>query len=179
MNEYELLYIVPTQYTDDEVKGVQKNVQGFIEKYGGKVVSEKNLGKIRLAYPIKKVSHGTYVLSYFDCDPLTVKDLDRELTLHDEVLRHTIITRPAGALESNFEISSYVAPLSEEAKLQRREAPRSGTTKQASASVAPEMIEPSADLAPVAPSATSAEEVNMSMEELDKKIDEILDVEVA
>ncbi len=178
MNEYELLYIVPTQYTDEEVLGVQKNIGAFIVKHGGNVVSEKNLGKIRLAYPIKKVSHGTYMLSYFDCDPATVKDLDRELTLHDEVLRHTIITRPDGALERTFELSSYVAPLSEEAKLQRRDAPRPGATRHAPVHVAPAMIEETTMLAPLKPSGTSAAESTMSMEELDKKIDELLDVEI-
>ena len=170
MNEYELLYIVPTQYADDEIAGVQKNVQAFIEKHGGKTVTEKNLGKIRLAYPIKKVSHGTYVLNYFDAEPTAITNLDRDLRLSDEVLRHTILTRPAGALEKTFEISSYVAPLSDEARAQRRD---TRPVKRTSGQVAPS-IEPTADLAP-APSATSAQEANMTMEELDKKLDEILE----
>lgn len=176
MSEYELLYIVPSQFTDDEVGGVQKNIRGFIEKYGGKVLSEKNLGKIRLAYPIKKVSHGTYVLAYFNAEPTGIKDLDRELTLHDEVLRHTIVTRPEGALERTFELSSYVAPLSEEARAQKHDVRPTRSTAPHSA---PAMIEPTEDLASLAPSATSTEESAMSMEDLDKKIDEILDVEVA
>lgn len=173
MSEYELLYIVPSQFADTEVAGVQKNVRGFIEKYGGKVLSEKNLGKIRLAYPIKKVSHGTYILAYFNAEPAGIKDLDRELTLHDEVLRHVIVSRPEGALEQTFEITSYVAPLSDEARAQKRDTRPVGSK---SASAVSESIE---DGAPLAPSATSTEEANMSMEELDKKIDEILDVEVA
>ena len=174
MNEYELLYIVPTQFTDDEVKDVQKNINGFIEKYGGKLLSEKNLGKIRLAYPIKKVAHGTYVLAYFNSDPAQIKDLDRELRLHDEVLRHTILTRPEGAIEREFELTAYVAPLSEEARAQKRDV--RPTAKRTSA--APEISESEDILAPIQPSTTSSEEVNMSMEELDKKIDELLDVDV-
>jgi len=172
MNEYELLYIVPAQFTDDEVPGVQKNIAGFIEKYGGKLVSETNLGKIRLAYPIKKVAHGTYILAYFDAEPSAVKGLDRELTLHDEVLRHTILKRAPGALTRTFEISSYVAPLSDEARAQKRDVKTVKRSDEVSASA---MIEEEAVLAP---SATSAEETTMTMEDLDKKIDEILDVEV-
>lgn len=173
MNEYELLYIVPTQYTDDEVASVQKNVQAFIEKVGGKTVSEKSLGKIRLAYPIKKIGHGTYVLNYFDAEPANLASLDRDLRLSDEVLRHTILVRPPGALEKMFELTSYVAPLSEEARAQRREI---RPAKRATSQVAPS-IEPTDHLAPL-PSATSPVEANMSMEELDKKIDELLDVDV-
>ncbi len=172
MNEYELLYIVPAQFTDDEVPGVQKNIVGFIEKYGGKLVSEMNLGKIRLAYPIKKVAHGTYVLAYFDAEPSAIKGLDRELTLHDEVLRHTILKRAPGALERTFEISSYVAPLSDEARAQKRDV--KPMTKRPDGTSAPAAIEE----IETAPSATSTEEASMSMEDLDKKIDEILDVEV-
>lgn len=174
MNTYELLYIVPTQYTDDEVGEIEKKVSGLVEKVGGKVASNTNLGKIRLAYPIKKVRHGTYILSYFEAEGEQVAELDRQLRLADEVLRHTIVDRPEGADSSSFELSSYVAPLSEEAKAQRK--PKARTERKVATPATPAAPEA---IAPPAPSATSAEESKMTMEELDQKLDKILEGDIA
>lgn len=154
--KYELLYIVPTRFTDDEVEGVRAQVKATIEKVGGKISREEALAKIKLAYPIKKQRHGTYVLVYFTAEPDALKELDRLLRLTDEVLRHTTLLMPKGAEEKTFELTSYVAPLSEEARAERN-ARREGSSGTAVA---------------------SRTEANMSVEELDKKLDQILDGEV-
>ncbi len=168
MNKYELLYLVPTQYTDDEVVEIKTKIAGLLEKLGGTIISNEVLGKIRLAYPINKIRHGSYVLVYFDAEGEAIKELDRQLSLAEELLRHTIVTRPEGAENRTFEISSYVAPLSEEAKEQSRMDAPARSKKPAPAPVAAPLPSPK-------PSATSAEESKMSMEELDKKLDEILE----
>lgn len=175
MKGYELLYIVGSQFTEAEIEEIRTNVAGLIEKAEGKVVKTENLGKIRLAYPIKKISHGTYVLVYFDAEPGALADLNRRLGLMDEVLRHTILERPANALERTFEIDSYIAPLSEEAKASRdakrasKPAPKKTESKKAESTNTEEPKE----IAPPAPA--DAEEAKMSMKELDQKLDTILE----
>lgn len=171
MNKYELLYIVSTQYTDTEIAKIQEQVSAEITTVGGEVVSSHNLGKIRLAYPIKKQHHGSYVLTYFDADPSTVAALNRKLTLTDEVLRHTLMLRNTDTQKMAFELTSYVAPLSEEARREKHkehveETPRPAPRRKVET------------LMPPPPSATSSEEKKMTIEELDKKLDEILDVDV-
>ncbi len=163
---YELLYIVPTQFADTEIDGVRTKIVGVIEANGGKVVRNESLGKLRLAYPIKNMRHGTYVLAYFEAETKAVANIDRLLRLADEVLRHTILVAKPGAETKTYQISSYVAPLSEEAR-------------EAAAPAAPARR----GAAPARAAATSAapmkaEEAAMSMEELDKKLDEILDADV-
>lgn len=173
MNQYELLYIVPTQYTDDEIVGIQAKISKLVEKFGGKVLRNESLGKIRLAYSIKKIRHGTYILVHFNGKQSEIQELDRQLKLSEEILRHTIVMREDDALEKEYQISSYVAPLSEEAKAQKREAAKpifSAPEAKSLASVK--------EIAPPTPSATSAEESKMSIEELDKKLDEILDTDL-
>lgn len=168
MKGYELLYIVGTQYTDEEVGGIQEVIAKLLGDLKAKVLRNENLGKIRLAYPIKKISHGSYVLVHFDADPSVVQDLNRRLGLMDEVLRHTLLTRSAGALEKTFEISSYVPPLSEESKQEKEpKRPVSKTSKKASQAELP------------SPLPASAEESAMSMEELDQKLDQILEGDIA
>ncbi|OGL95924.1 30S ribosomal protein S6 [Candidatus Uhrbacteria bacterium RIFOXYB12_FULL_58_10] len=169
MQKYELLYIVPTQFADTEIDGLREKTAAIIEQTGAKVTRNESLGKIKLAYPIKHQRHGTYVLIHFEGEPSVVATIDRALRLSDEVLRHMIVDLAPGSEKKVFEIQSYVAPLSEEAREMRRT-----TTSDAAAP----------RKAPVAPSITEAAfpvkagEASMSMEELDKKLDEILDEDV-
>lgn len=166
---YELFYIVPSRFAENEVATVQKMVDGLIETAGGKVVKEHNLGKIRLAYPIKTVRHGTYVLAYFTAEPSAVTTLDTQLRLTDEVLRHTLLKAAKGAENRTYELQSYIAPLSEEDEAAHEaRAPRP----------APRMPAPAAP-APVQAATPTVDAKPMSIEELDKKLDEILDEDIA
>lgn len=166
MNKYELLYIVPAQYTDEEVVKIQSEISALVEEVGGKVIRDENLGKIRLAYPIKKARHGTYILVYFDAEGSVLSELDRRLRLADEVLRHTVLERPIGAEEAKFELSSYVAPLSEEAKQTPRGVKSESSKKK------------SAELPPPPPATRTAVESTMTMQELDEQLDKILEGDI-
>lgn len=165
---YELLYIIPTRYTDAEVGEIQTKVNGLVQKVGAKVVKEENLGRIRLAYPIKQTRHGTYILAYLEAETAMVAKLENQLRLTGEVLRHMIVQLPKGIPERSFELESYVAPLSEEEEENRRAAKRTVTGFVLPAKV-PEVV--AGNVGPMA-----HEEKPLSMEELDKKLDEILDV---
>ncbi len=169
MKGYELLYIVGSQFTDQEIGEITGKINALLEEAGAKVLKGENIGKIKLAYPVKKIRHGSYILTYFDAEPSTVSDLNRRLALREEVLRHTLLERPSGALERTFALTSYVAPLSEEAKVERE-------TRRPLPRMAPKKVfERSIPL----PKPVLAGESSMSMEELDKKLDKILEGDVA
>lgn len=166
MNKYELLYIVGTQYTDAEVAEIQTKVAGMLEKVGAKIISNEVIGKIRLAYIIKKARHGSYVLVYFDAEPSVVAAFNRQMELMEEVLRHTLLIREPGAEARKFELTAYVPPLSEEGK----------RVESKPALVREKVARPeTAEAAPVTAQPIDRAEANMSIEELDKKLDEILE----
>jgi small subunit ribosomal protein S6 len=167
MNTYELLYIIGAQFTDDEIDTVRENVKKVIEKVGGKISRDENLGKIKLAYPIKKMRHGTYILLHVEVESEAVKSLDKEFRLHDDVLRHQIVALPESEKKRKYKIDSYVAPLSEEAHEKKRE------TRTPSKPVVPTKT-----IAPPAPAKIEETSPSMSMEELDKKLDSILEEDV-
>ncbi len=169
MNKYELLYIVGTQFTDPEVEGIQAKIVALLTKNEAVIIRNENLGKIRLAYPIKKIRNGSYILVHFDALPGIMKELNRQLGLNDEVLRHTLLARAPGAENKKFEIFAYVAPLSEEAKrMETKPAPVTGhREKQTSVE----------DLQMHPPLAVS--EPSMSIEELDKKLEQILESDMS
>jgi len=160
MNKYELLYIVGTQYTDAEVGEIQGKIAAQLEKAGAKILRNEMVGKIRLAYPIKKARHGSYVLVHFDADTSIIKEFNRQMELNDEILRHTVVERTPGAESKKVELTAYVAPLSDEGKRVETKPviAREKTARTESASVP-----------------MDSEEANMSIEELDKKLDEILE----
>lgn len=167
MKEYELLYIVGTQFTDQEIAGIQSKIDDLLTQAGAKVLKTQNLGKIKLAYPIKKIRHGSYVLFYFDAEPSVITDINRRLGLAEEVMRHTLLERPSGALERTFELTSYIAPLSEEAKSEREMRRASVKTFKKAEPQLP------------SPPPASATESSMTMEELDQKLDKILEGDIA
>src|SRR3989339_998914 len=114
MKQYELLWIIPTQYADTEIENIMATLKAVVEKEGAAVKRQENLGRIKLAYPIKGVRHGSYVLFQFEAETEVMTEIDRRIRLAEEVLRHQITVMPKGADQKKYEISSYVAPLSEE-----------------------------------------------------------------
>ena len=87
---YELLYIIPAPFTEKDVDGIVKKVNQLIKEIKGEIVKEQNLGNKKLAYPIKQIYKGFYILIKFTMDPSKIKELDKELKLLQEVLRHMI-----------------------------------------------------------------------------------------
>lgn len=87
---YDLLYIVPNKYTENEVPQVMKTVNDLIVKMNGKVVKEVNYGKRRLAYPVKHNHYGYYILDRFEAKAADTQALNTVLRVQDEVLRHLI-----------------------------------------------------------------------------------------
>jgi len=173
MNKYELMYIVGTQYTDAEVGEIQTKIAGMLEKVGAKIVRNEMVGKIRLAYIIKKMRHGSYVLVHFDAPGEVVNDLNRQFNLTEEILRHTILTREPGAETKAVEIFAYVAPLSDEAK---RAETKAQSTREKEGKAEESAVETKEVKETVVETAVvDAKDANLSVEELDKKLDAILE----
>lgn len=85
---YELLTIIPATLTDEDVGSVETAVKALLEKYGATVESMSRLGKFRLAYPIKQVRHGHYVLGYFTAETGSLSKIEEALRIAPNVLRH-------------------------------------------------------------------------------------------
>jgi small subunit ribosomal protein S6 len=64
-----------------------------VRQDGGTVENVDVWGKRRLAYEINKKSEGIYAVVQLSAEPATVKELDRQLTLNESVVR-TKVTRP-------------------------------------------------------------------------------------
>jgi small subunit ribosomal protein S6 len=92
MSEYELMYIVPTSFTEEELGTVEAHVAELFTKYGATLERTNRLGKLRLAYPIRHERFGHYVLARFKAEHSAVAGVEEGLRLNQkEILRHMIV----------------------------------------------------------------------------------------
>ena len=95
---YEGLFIIRGDLDDGRVEAVLEEVNGLIAKHGGEISKTDKWGRRKLAYPIKKLNEGVYVIMYFKILPLQLVDLERSLKLYENLLRFLIIKMDEGVL---------------------------------------------------------------------------------
>ena len=93
MEKYEVMFIVKNTIEDDSVKAVADSLQGIITKGKGKIIEFKEMGKRKLAYPIKKQNEGYYVLINFSSNPDFIDELERVYNITDEIIKHIIVKK--------------------------------------------------------------------------------------
>lgn len=93
MKKYEAFYIVPPTLTDDEVQKVADNFKAVVEKNGGVVESAAKWDKRKLAYELKGLREGNYVLMNFEAPAQVPAELNRLMRISDDIVRHTILVR--------------------------------------------------------------------------------------
>lgn len=90
MKKYELIYILRTDSDDETKQKIQEKLKSIIET-NGEVETVDVWGNKKLAYQIQKMSDGYYVLVKFTAGPEVPKELDRNLKIMDQSIRHMII----------------------------------------------------------------------------------------
>ncbi len=93
MRAYELLVIADGDLEENNVEATVRRVQDQVKAKGGDVRKTERWGKRRFAYEIDKKPEGIYAVVKLSAEPATVKELDRQLTLNESVLR-TKVMRP-------------------------------------------------------------------------------------
>lgn len=93
MNHYEILAIISGKYAETELEALITKFTDLITKHKGTIHYTQNVGRRKLAYPIKHLAYGYYFLTEFDADATDVAKLNRDLTLSSELLRHLITRR--------------------------------------------------------------------------------------
>ena len=89
--EYEMVYIVSPEVADEALENRIESISQFISGRNGVVDEIERWGKKKLAYPIKHFLEGNYVLTRFKISPAQCKELESNLKITEEVLRHLLI----------------------------------------------------------------------------------------
>ena len=89
--QYELVYILPPDTTEQQVTELHQQVEGVVSKLQGQIEKTENWGRKRLAYEISRHKEGVYVLQVINGSGELMKELDRRLRVMDMVIRHLVV----------------------------------------------------------------------------------------
>lgn len=93
MNSYEMMYIIPSQSSDEEKEALIAQVNGMIEKENGKIESVERIGNKKLAYEINKKREGYYVLVNFTAESNVPNTLGALLSITSNIMRYIIVAK--------------------------------------------------------------------------------------
>ena len=91
LRDYELVLIVNPELADEALESRLQNVNQFIAGREGVVGEVEKWGKRKLAYPIEHNLEGNYVLTRFKISPARCKELEANLKISEEILRHLLV----------------------------------------------------------------------------------------
>jgi small subunit ribosomal protein S6 len=91
LRDYEMVVILSPEIGDDVIGESLDRLSQNITSRGGEVVDVNHWGRRRLAYPIRRHLEGNYVVSQVKLDPTQVPDLESNLRIAEDVIRHMII----------------------------------------------------------------------------------------
>ncbi len=152
---YGLLYIIPINATEKKIQLIIDKINELLKKFEAKKTRDDEWTKKKLAYPIKQVRQGFFVSSEFDSDAKNIEKIRKELLLFPEILRFEITKEKIGAYEAKH--------------VPREERPAKEKELQIFETV-PEKREV------ISKPKTGRPKINL--EDLDKKLDKILEEEI-
>src|SRR4051812_36694604 len=89
--QYELVYILPPDSTEQQVAELHEQVSQVVARMHGQIEKNENWGRRRLAYDIGHHKEGVYVLDVINGNGELMKELDRRLKVMDQVIRHMVV----------------------------------------------------------------------------------------
>ena len=91
LEDYELVYIISPEVAEEALDSKVDTVGQFISGKKGVISDVEKWGKKKLAYPLKHFLEGNYVLTKFQMSPTRCKELEANLKISEDILRHLLI----------------------------------------------------------------------------------------
>ena len=111
MNQYETMFLFDAAYAADfqQAKG---EVERILQRSDAEVVFLEKWDERRLAFEIKGCKRGCYVLTYYNCDPSKIDQIERDCALSEPILR-VLVKQADGVTKDQME--GYMPARQEEA----------------------------------------------------------------
>ena len=103
---YENIFIARQDLTTSQVDGLVERFSSIVTAQNGQVTKKEYWGLRNLAYPIKKNKKGHYVLFNLDAPPAAILEMERNMGLSEDLLRHLTVrveeleTEPSAMMQS-------------------------------------------------------------------------------
>jgi small subunit ribosomal protein S6 len=88
---YESVFIARQDIAAPQAEALADTFTSIIDAQGGKVTKRENWGLRNLAYKIKKNRKGHYVLLNIDGPPAAILEMERNMRIHEDVLRYLTV----------------------------------------------------------------------------------------
>jgi small subunit ribosomal protein S6 len=88
LREYETVFLLRPDLTDDVVDRMKERVRGIVTREGGKVIRFTVWGKKKTSYTLAKAPRAIYVHTHFLGSSRLVAEVERNLRNFDEVTRY-------------------------------------------------------------------------------------------
>ena len=91
LQDYELVFIVSPEVADESLDSKIDGISQFITGNNGVISEVERWGKKKLAYPLRHFLEGNYILTRFKLSPARCKELEANLKISEEILRHLLL----------------------------------------------------------------------------------------
>lgn len=105
MNNYEGMFIINPQISDDEIGKVVSSIQDEITKNGGEILQVQAIGKQHLAYPIKRAKEGYYILLNFSGDGRLIPKILPKYRINENIIRNLIIKKRSAVVKPQPQVT--------------------------------------------------------------------------
>lgn len=90
MNNYETIFLIKDNITDEQRNSVVEEIKNFLVKKG-KISKVDDLGKRMLAYKIQNHQYAYYIVIYFSGTPDIIPELERKYRINENILKFIIV----------------------------------------------------------------------------------------
>ena len=104
MRTYETLFIVHPEVVGDDLVALIEKYRKVLTDQQAVVLKADNWGSRALAYPVKKQTRGSFVLTVFEGPPSSIAEFERRLRIDEKVIKYQTVL---------FEGTAVVAPAAE------------------------------------------------------------------
>ncbi len=169
MKNYELLAVLPGTLTEAEAQEIAGQIKETIEKNGGSSLEMEYNGKSRLAYPMRHIRYGYFFVFTFEASEEKIRLIQEKIRLIGQILRTVCkIYNPSQKVSLNLGETAPVVHENEPSVEKKEEMP----TGEANVAA---VEEPAPEQETEVPAKKSAPKNDISMEEIDQKLDELLE----
>ena len=89
--QYELVYIVTPEASEQEVADLHTQIEQIVQRFNATLDKTENWGRRKLAYEIGHHREGTYVVETISGSGDLMKEIDRRMRVIDQVIRHLVV----------------------------------------------------------------------------------------
>jgi len=91
MKNYELTYLISSDYSESDVATVIAKITNFVREKEGSIKKTSEPSKIKLAYLIEKKAEAFLTSTYFSMAPEKIAELEAFLKEQNELLRYILV----------------------------------------------------------------------------------------